>query len=331
MLSPALKTLELVDLKPPPARFREEVIAGLRRTPKAIPCKFFYDAQGAALFEAICALPEYYPTRTEMGILQDHLPEITARLGPGCLLIEYGSGNSAKTRLLLDHLPAPAGYIPIDISREQLAASAADLAMAYPALEVLPVCADYTQPFDLPPWPRPVGRRVVFYPGSTIGNFRPAEAEAFLAGIARVCGRGGGLLIGVDLRKDRPTLERAYNDAAGVTAAFNLNLLARINRELGGDFDLDAFAHRAPYNAAAGRIEMHLVSRRAQVAHIGAEAFHFEAGEAITTEYSYKYELESFSAMARRAGFAVRAVWTDPRQWFGVQYLETRGAGSAAR
>jgi dimethylhistidine N-methyltransferase len=329
MMTPALKTLDLVDLKPPPARFRDEVVAGLRRTPKSIPCKFFYDAAGSALFEAICDLPEYYPTRTETGILERHLPAIAARLGRGCLAIEYGSGSGAKTRLLLDHLPAPAGYLPIDISREQLMRSAAELAMAYPGLDVLPVCADYTLPLDLPPWPRPVSRRVVFYPGSTIGNFHPAEAEAFLAGIARVCGRGGGLLIGVDLEKDRPTVERAYNDADGVTAAFNLNLLARVNRELEADFDLDAFDHRAPYNAAAGRIEMHLVSRKAQRARVGAERFQFAAGEAIVTEYSYKYDLVHFAALARRAGFDVKAVWTDPRQWFSVQYLEPRGTRGA--
>jgi len=324
MRPPALKTLDLYDLNPPPARFRDEVLAGLTRAPKEIPCKFFYDDRGSALFDEICTLDAYYPTRTEVGIMRRCLPDIAARLGRACLLVEYGSGSSTKTRLLLDRLPAPAGYMPIDISRDHLMRAAADLAMAYPDVEILPVCADYTLPLHLPAWPRPVARRVVYYPGSTIGNFHPPEAEAFLRRMAGVAGPGGGLLIGVDLKKDRATLERAYDDDRGVTAAFNLNLLARINREMGADFDLDGFEHRAPYNAACGRIEMHLVSRRAQAVHFGDRVVTFTAGEPIVTEYSYKYGLAEFALLARRAGLTVDDTWTDARGWFSVQYLTAR-------
>jgi len=324
MNGPMLKTLELLDLEPAVSDFRAEVLAGLRRPRKEIPCKYFYDAAGSALFDRICGLEEYYPTRTEVGIMRRSMDEIVAHLGRDCLLIEYGSGSSQKTQLLLRHAPRLAGYIPIDISREHLIRAAAEVATAYPWLELLPVCADYTAPFDLPTWPAPVARRVVYYPGSTIGNFHPPEAEAFLRRVARVCGPGGGLLIGVDLKKDPAVIERAYNDAAGVTAAFNRNLLARANRELGSDFDLNAFRHHAPYDDALGRIEMRLVSRRRQTVHIGGEAVVLAPAEPIVTEYSYKYGLTEFEALAWRAGFMVDAVWLDDRRWFSVQYLTAR-------
>lgn len=303
------------------ADFYTEVLFGLRQTPKSLPCKFFYDERGSRLFDQICDLPEYYPTRTEMGIMQAHVAEMTARFGPDCRLVEYGSGSSLKTRILLDHAPHLAAYVPVDISREHLRRSAQALRAAYPALEILDVCADYTQEFSLPSCRRLVQSTVVYFPGSTIGNFPPSEATDFLARIAALCGKNGGLLIGVDLKKDRQTLEAAYNDAQGVTAAFNLNLLARINRELDGNFALDQWEHRAFYNAVEGRIEMHLVSSRDQPVRIGNAAICFDRGETIHTESSYKYSLDGFAALAKSAGWQVENVWTDPKRLFSVQYL----------
>ena len=241
--------------------------------------------------------------------------------GPDCLLIEYGSGSSTKTRILLDHLPDLAGYVPMDISREHLHQTAESLASAYPNLDILPLCADYTTPFELPEAARPVRSRTVYFPGSTIGNFHRAEAAVFLRRIAEVCGPGGGLLIGVDLRKSPAVLEPAYNDAQGVTAEFNLNLLHRMNMELGADFDLDGFGHYAFYNEAVGRIEMHLLSLNPQEVHVGGETFRFEEDETIWTECSYKYSLPEFAALAEAAGFCVRKFWTDPDQKFSVQFL----------
>jgi len=304
------------------------VWAGLGGARKTLPCKYLYDARGSQLFERICELAEYYPTRTELAIMEAHAGEMARRLGPRCLLVEYGSGSSRKTRLLLDRLEAPAGYVPIDISRDALAASVRALAEAYPDLEVLPVCADYTEPIELPVPSRPAARRGVYFPGSTIGNFSPAEAQRFLARMARVAGRGGAILIGVDLRKDRRTLERAYDDASGVTAAFNLNLLSRLNRELGADFDPGRFAHRAVWNEAAGRVEMHLVSRTRQSVSVAGRRFAFAAGESIHTENSYKYTLEQFARLAAGAGLTVERVWTDPRERFSVQYLAPIAAGA---
>ncbi len=315
--------LELHDQTPGDDHFREEVLAGLRATPKLIPCKYFYDERGSHLFERICELDEYYPTRTELGIMEAHAGEMATRLGAGCLLIEFGSGSSRKTRLLLERLEDPAGYVPVDISRATLARAAEALARERPELPVLPVCADYTHRFELPPVPRPVKRRAVYFPGSTIGNFGPDEARGFLAEIAALVGPGGALLIGVDLRKAREILEPAYDDAQGVTAAFNLNLLERINRELGADFDLDRFAHRARWSEDRGRVEMHLVSRIDQTVRIDGVPVRFAAGETIHTENSYKYELGEFAKLAALAGFQVRRVWTDPRQLFSVQFLTT--------
>lgn len=303
------------------ARFRSDVLAGLAHPQKTLPCKYFYDARGSALFERICDLDEYYPTRTELAILEAHSAEMAQRLGRRCLLVEYGSGSSRKTRLLLDRLREPAAYIPIDISRAALDVSARALSEAYPHLEVLPVCADYTGPIEVPEPAKPAARRGVFFPGSTIGNFTPPEAQRFLGRMARVAGPGGGVLIGVDLRKERTVLEAAYDDALGVTAAFNKNLLARINRELGADFDLDAFGHRAHWNASAGRVEMHLVSELAQSVCVAGQRIHFAPGETIHTENSYKYELGQFAALAAQAGLAVHRVWTDPDARFSVQYL----------
>jgi dimethylhistidine N-methyltransferase len=314
--------LELCDLAPERAKFLNDVLAGLGAPRKTLPCKYFYDERGSALFERICELEEYYPTRTELGILRRHAAAMAEALGPRCLLVEYGSGSSTKTRLLLERLVDPAAYVPVDISREHLLRSATALSARHPRLPVRPVCADFTQPFALPPVPRAL-RRAVFFPGSTIGNFAAAEARKLLAQVAEQCGPGGLLLIGVDLRKSRSILEPAYDDAEGVTAEFNLNLLRRINRELGASFDLAAFAHRALWNAAEGRVEMHLVSRRDQVVRIGGRSIRFSRGESIHTESSHKYEVAGFAALAREAGFEVLRVFTDPARLFSVQLLRT--------
>jgi L-histidine Nalpha-methyltransferase len=264
---------------------------------------------------------EYYLTRTELSIMQERMAEMIALLGPNCLLIEYGSGSSTKIRMLLDALQDPAGYVPIDIAKDQLLRSVASLATTYPALEVLPVCADYTSDFALPLPSKPVSQRVAYFPGSTIGNFDREPAKRFLQQIAKACA-GGGLLIGVDLKKDFNILHRAYNDSQGVTARFNLHLLERINQELGANFQLDQFGHYAFYNPGQSRIEMHLVSLTNQTVRIGEVEIAFKLGESIWTESSYKYTLEEFARLARAAGFIVECVWTDPQQLFSVQYLK---------
>ena len=315
----------LLDFDAETANFAEEALQGLTQTPKTLPCKFFYDAHGSHLFDRICVLDEYYPTRTEMGIMQAHAHEMSALLGDHCRLVEYGSGSSLKTRVLLDHAQRLASYVPIDISREHLERTAQKLAQAYPHLPILPVCADYTQPFSLPQ--EGAGRTVVYFPGSTVGNFAAEQARDFLARIAQVCGPGGGLLIGVDLKKPAAVLNAAYNDQEGVTAAFNLNLLVRMNRELGADFALAQWAHRAFYNSAEGRIEMHLVSRCPQTVTLGGRGIAFGAGETIHTESSYKYAVDEFAALAERAGFEVQQVWTDSGHLFSVQYLSVAYRG----
>ena len=310
----------LYDFEPQRKMFREEVLQGLQDSRKELPSKYFYDDKGSYLFEQICELDEYYPTRTELGIMQANISEIASLLGPQCLLIEYGSGSSTKTRLLLDALQSPAGYVPIEISKEQLLRSVASLTQAYPQLEVLPICADYTGDFALPNPSKLVFRRVAYFPGSTIGNFDREPAQHFLRQIARTC-RGGGLLIGVDLKKDFNILHRAYNDAQGVTAQFNLHLLERINQELDADFQLAHFGHYAFYNPGQSRIEMHLVSLTNQVVHIGEVEISFKLGESIWTESSYKYTLSEFAQLAAGAGLTMQHVWTDPQQLFSVQYL----------
>ena len=256
-------------------QFRADVVRGLSAPKKELPCKYFYDEVGSALFEQITELDEYYPTSTELAIMERHAAEMAGLLGPRCLLIEYGSGSSVKTRRLLDHLRDPAGYVPIDVSADYLHSSAQALGEEYPDLEVQPLCADFTRPLGLPMCRKRAARRVVYFPGSTLGNFTPEAALALLRRTAGLCGRGGGLLLGIDMRKDPRVIEAAYNDRRGVTAAFNRNILARINRELGADFDVEQFAHRAFYNVAQGRIEMHLVSRRDQVVRVGGVPFVF--------------------------------------------------------
>ena len=276
------------------------------------------------MFQKICELPEYYVTRTELQILKTHGRDIAKQLGRGIELIGLGTGAGTKTRLLLDELEEPVAYVPVDISGEQLQQSSALFRKLFPDLEVLPVCADYLRPVALPTPKRKPTRKVVYFPGSTIGNFEPDIALDFLRRIRRVCGDDGGLLIGVDLQKAHDVLERAYNDAQGVTAQFNLNLLTRLNRELGADFDLDHWRHRAIYNAEAGRIEMHLLSERAQTVHLGDREFHFERGETIVTEFSYKHTPEGFAAIAARADFDLARLWTDDARLFGVFYFTAR-------
>jgi dimethylhistidine N-methyltransferase len=319
--SPSSSSARFEDRAPARSDFRREVLSGLAAAQKEIPCKYLYDERGSRLFEEICELDEYYPTRTELGIMRESIGEIAELLGPECLLIEYGSGSSLKTRILLDHMKDPAGYMPIDISRDHLLQAAEALRRRYPALDIHPVCADYTAELDLPETRRRSARRIVYFPGSTIGNFEPAPAEAFLKRIGRVCGRNGALLIGVDLEKDEEILEAAYDDARGVTAAFNLNLLERVNRELGADFDLDLFRHDARFSPTHGRVEMHLVSLEDQSVRIGDVEVDFEEGESIWTESSYKHSVEGFEALAAGAGFQVQRVWTDPDELFSVQYL----------
>lgn len=314
--------IALMDCAPAAADFRAEFLAGLGMRPRRLPCKFFYDARGSALFDRICQLPEYYPTRTELGILTANIQALAKFCGPRCRLIELGSGSSVKTRRLLEALESPAGYVPIDISRSHLVQTAAALAAEYPQLEILPVCADYAEPLRLPDTQAPASRSVIFFPGSTIGNLEPREAEAFLRRIATGCRAGDRMLIGVDLEKPRDVLVAAYNDASGVTAAFNLNLLVRANRELGASFALEQFSHEAVYDAEQGRIEMHLRSAVEQRVAIADTAFTFAAGERIVTEYSYKYRPDRFIGVAHRAGWSIAECWSDPREWFAVFALE---------
>jgi dimethylhistidine N-methyltransferase len=321
-MNPASGNAALLDLEPKEPEFLSEVVNGLSRRPRTLPCKFFHDQHGAELFQAICELPEYYITRTELKILQEFGPDMASHLGEAIELIGLGTGAGTKTRILLTQLKNPAVYVPVDISSAQLLRSTTLFRQLFPNLEILPVCADYLQPFQLPAPTHHPKRKVFYFPGSTIGNFDPPEAIGFLQRIASLCRPAGGLLIGVDLKKDPAILEKAYNDAQGVTAAFNLNLLARANRELGANFDLHLWQHRAIYDAAAGRIEMHLVSLCDQLVTIRDHQFFFERDEPIITEYSYKHSPEDFENMAASAGFALRKVWTDKQKLFGVFYFD---------
>ena len=300
-----------------------DLLCGLRMTPKRLSPSYFYDTRGSQLFDAICELPEYYLTRTETAILETHAAGIAACIGEDALLVEFGSGASVKTRILLDRL-RPSAYVPVDISRSHLLDAARRLSGAYPQLEVLPVCADFTLPFDLPRPRRTTARTVVFFPGSTLGNFDPPAAIELMRLMRSIAGPDGGLVIGTDLIKDVGTLHRAYNDAAGVTAQFNLNILRRLNREFGADFDLTGFAHQAIWNGADSRIEMHLVSLHAQSVLLAGERIDFGAGERLVTEHSHKYTLESFRAQASSADWVQREAWLDDRRYFAVHYLEAR-------
>jgi dimethylhistidine N-methyltransferase len=319
-MSPAAIAKQALVPTPAQDEFAQAVFEGLSGTKKSLPCRFFYDAAGSTLFEKITELPEYYPTRSEIAILEAQAPSIAAHTPPGSVLIEFGSGSSRKTEIVLAALKSLAAYVPIDVSGDALAEAKERLHEKFPSLRVLPVVGDFraalTLPSDLIRRPR-----LGFFPGSTIGNFRPEEARALLTAMAVSLKNGGRLLIGIDLRKDVTRLEAAYDDATGVTAAFNLNILARANRELGANFDLAGFAHEAKFNATESRIEIHLVSLKAQEADILGRRFSFAEGEKIHTEYSYKYTIEAFQALAREAGWTPRQVWTDPEGLFSFHEL----------
>jgi len=325
-----IRALDLPDGRVPPVSgLLETVQRGLRAQPKRLPSWLFYDAQGSALFERICQTPEYYLTRCEVALMQAHAGSIADTLGVDVRLVEYGSGSAIKTRLLLEHMASPVSYVPVEISPEPLRESVQRIGALFAQLPVQPLAADFTRALRLPIPPRAPRRTVIYFPGSTIGNFATREAVALLRKMRAEMGENGGILIGADLKKDPAVIEAAYNDAAGITAAFTLNMLARLNRELGTDFDPDAFRHRAHYNALAGRIETSLVSTRTQKVRVGRTQVTFAANEAIRVEISCKYSLEDFAALAAKAGLEVLRVWLDPQQMFSVQYLVR--AGSVAR
>jgi dimethylhistidine N-methyltransferase len=320
------RLLPVHDLHPPRGDMHAEVVEGLSASPKTLPCKYFYDEQGSHLFDRICELDEYYVTRTEIGILERVAPEIANRLGPDALILELGSGSSTKTHILLDALERPAGYVPIDISKEHLRAAAARVRGEFPHVPVHPVCADFTEPLELPRFAHGARQRFVYFPGSTIGNFDPEGQRRLLRRVAPMCQpEGGGLLIGIDLIKDVRILEAAYDDAEGVTAEFNLNLLERLNRDIGTDFDRSRFAHRALYNREHDRIEMHLVSQADQAVALDDERFRLEEGETICTEHSHKFSVGSFSALAAEVGLELDGIWFDPDELFAILLLRTRG------
>jgi len=308
---------------------RDEVLAGLRQTPRTLPARLFYDSRGAALFDSITRLDEYYLTRTELAILHENAAAIAASIGSGSVLLEYGSGEAEKVRIILDRMrgaAAPAAYVPIDVSSAQLERVASELRAAYPEIPIIPVAADYTSLGELPLPPKlRDARRVAFFPGSTIGNLHPPEARDFLERLAAICGRGGAIILGADLRKDPAILHAAYNDSEGLTAEFNLNILRRLNRELEATFDPKSFRHYAYYNPVAGRIEMHLVSLRRQLVSVAGECIPFERGESIWTESSYKYTWRGLADLAREAGLVIADRWSDPQDMFAVMRLVRRG------
>ncbi len=323
-MTDSASSIELTDLEPTAADMTALVVEGLSKPQKTLPTAFLYDEAGSKLFDAITDLPEYYPTRTELSIMRDSLPEMADAIGPEALVIEYGSGTGLKTRRLLSALKDPVGYVPVEISREFLMTSAAKLQAEFEALEVLPVCADFTEPFDVPKPSKPARRRALYFPGSTIGNFRPEFATRLLRQMREEVGQGGCALIGVDLKKDVDVLEAAYNDSAGVTSKFNLNMLSRANAELGADFDVAAFRHRAVWMESRGTIEMRLYARRPTAVTLAGKRFTFKAGEYIHTEDSHKYSLEGFAKLANAGGFDVAQVWTDNAAYFSVHYLVAR-------
>lgn len=320
-MSQVTNDIQFYDYHPKPADFYSEVLSGLQSSPKAIAPKFFYDEKGSKLFEQICECEEYYPTRTEQRILRDNADEIAGLIGEHAYVIEPGSGSCEKIKLLLDTL-RPRAYIPMDISRDFLQASAQALSDEYPWLDVHAACIDFTQPLDLPFCPADADK-LAFFPGSSIGNFEPKQAMAFMQQVANTVGDDGGMLIGVDLKKGHAILDEAYNDKQGITAAFNLNLLSRINQELDADFDLEKFSHRAFYNPEQGRVEMHLVSHAQQIVTIDDDEICFEKGETIHTESSYKYTVSEFQSLAAQAGFKPMQVWTDSDELFSVHFFKT--------
>lgn len=305
----------------PRSEFEKDVIEGLSQDQKSIPCKYLYDQRGSQLFDAITKTPEYYPTRTEIALLEKHANDIATLMGDGAHLIEFGSGSSVKVRIILDAAPELASYVPVDISHDHLKQAAALIAKDYPNLDVLPVAADFTKPFSLPESVSS-DRKIGFFPGSTIGNFTAKEAAAFLANAARMVQPGGALLIGADLIKDSKVINAAYNDKGGVTSSFSLNLLRRINREIGGDFDAARFRHQAQYNPNTERVEIFIESREDQAVRVNGESFNFTSGERIHTENSHKYDVDRFQDLARKAGFTPRKAWVDDEKLFSVHYLE---------
>ena len=299
-----------------------DVVEGLSRNRKTLPSKYFYDERGSKLFDDICELDEYYVTRTESTLMKQQVGDIASAVGSNALLVEYGSGSSLKTRLLLRNLIAPAGYVPIDISGDYLSQVGHSLKAEFPNIEVMPVVADFTKSFEVPSPTSKESRRVIYFPGSTIGNFPREDAMALLSNMAENAGADGGVLIGVDLDKDRDVLRAAYNDSQGVTAEFNLNILKRINDELGGNFDLRKFKHEAFFNDGRSCIEMHLISTQRQTVNVCKYSFEFEENESVLTEYSHKYTIDAFGEMTNEAGLKVKNVWTDANNMFAVMYLE---------
>lgn len=314
--------LRLTDLHPTPDDISGDILAGLSRTPKRLPSKYFYDKRGSELFEEITRQPEYYLTRVELALLESSAAQIAEAVGPRAHVLEYGSGSGHKTRLLLDALDDPVAYTPIEISRSALLASVERLDREFDGIEVLPVLADFTQPVPLPEPRRKADHALVFFPGSTLGNFTDAEAVRLLQAMGTTMGERGGALVGIDLQKAPEIITAAYNDAAGVTAAFTHNLLARLNRDIGSDFDLDAFQHQAEYVTDAGRIETFLVSRKAQTVTVEGRRFRFVAGERMQVEYSQKYTDDSLAVLVRQAGLRVVRGWNDPKDWFGLRLLQ---------
>lgn len=314
--------IRLIDYEPTADNFLKEALEGLRKPQKTLPCKFIYDERGSEIFSRICELDEYYPTRTEIAIMRESANEMAGAIGPECAIVEYGIGSALKTHILLEALDDPVACVPVDISREFLLNSAEGLAREFPRVEFVPVCANFMAPFRLPAFSRPARRAVAYFPGSTIGNLTPDEAGALLGNMAETCGGGGGLLVGIDLIKEVETLEAAYNDSLGVTAEFNKNLLARMNRELGADFDMESFDFRALYNAGPRRVESYLVSRTAQCARLGGETITFKEGETIHTENSHKYDIGDFSDFAAGHGFQAEKAWTDSEKMFAVLFLK---------
>ncbi|MDB4632141.1 L-histidine N(alpha)-methyltransferase [bacterium] len=316
-----LTYLKSDDAKTVNDEFLNDVIVGLAQSPKRLPCKYFYDEHGSKLFDQICELPEYYLTRTEQAIMNDNASEMAEQLGESVMLVEFGSGSSQKSRVLIENLISPAAYVPIDISREHLLKTANELRERYSDLEIIPIVADFTEPFSLPKSKVEASHAAVYFPGSTIGNFTPKGAEKLLESIASILGKEGGLLIGIDLQKESSIIHAAYNDSAQVTDEFNLNLLRRANRELDADFDMDSFSHKAVYNSDDGRVEISIVSEVEQAVSIAEETFDFEEGEEIHTEYSHKYTVEGFAKMAGRSGFTLHKSWTDEKEMFAVLHL----------
>ncbi|MFK8032189.1 MAG: L-histidine N(alpha)-methyltransferase [Gammaproteobacteria bacterium] len=321
-----LDDIKLLDSHPSEGDIEAEIIEGLLKDQKTLPPKYFYDKVGSELFDDITELAEYYPTRTEIGIMTDHVEEMATLIGPRASLIEFGSGSSSKTGRLLNAMHEPAAYVPVEISKDHLVNAARRIAKQYQHVEVLPVCADFTQPFDLPVPAVMPERNIVYFPGSTVGNFYPDQARALLKVMANIAKKGGGLLIGVDLKKDKQILEAAYNDAKGVTRAFNLNILKRLNRELGADFDIGSFSHRAIYNEELGRIEMHLVSNAFQTVKVGHHKVQFAKDEYILTECSHKFTVDQFAARAAEVGFSKEKVWVDADNLFSVHFYNYEGA-----